>query len=83
MGPFETEAEARQAAAAAAGDARNGGIAAGNLAMLQNACAAAGVTLGAYDELIVEWLANFEPSACAVVAGLIIRAVATTDREPR
>lgn len=45
----------------------------GELALLE-ACAAAGIELGAYDRRIVAWLATMEPQACAVVAGMILRA---------
>jgi hypothetical protein len=37
-----------------------------------------GVQLGAYDRRIIDWLANYEPATCAVVASLIARAA-----EPR
>ena len=43
------------------------------LALLE-ACAAAGVHLGAYDRRILAWLAGFEPQTVAVVAGIILRA---------
>ncbi len=46
----------------------------GNHRLLEDACGAAGVDLGAYDQAILLWLAGFEPSTCAVVAGLIARA---------
>lgn len=45
-----------------------------NLAMLEQACAAAHVELGAYDQRILAWLAQWEPQTCAVIAGLITRA---------
>jgi hypothetical protein len=32
------------------------------------------VYLGAYDHRIIEWLTGWEPSTCAVIAGLISRA---------
>jgi hypothetical protein len=71
-GPFETE---RQAAEAARGRTL-GAIpdTAAQLAMLEGACATAGVDLGAYDLRILAWLAGWEPQMCAVVAGLITRA---------
>ncbi len=47
-----------------------------NAAMLTDACAAAGVELGAYDRRILRWLAGWEPTTCAVVAGIIARAAA-------
>ncbi|MDT4934058.1 MAG: hypothetical protein QOK11_1950 [Pseudonocardiales bacterium] len=43
------------------------------LALLE-ACAAAGVQLGAYDRKILGWLAGFEPQACAVIANIVLRA---------
>ena len=71
--PVETEREAAYAARhiydsppAAWGD--------GNRRLLEDACRAAGVLLGAYDHRILLWLAGYEPSTCAVVAGLISRA---------
>ena len=42
--------------------------------MLTEACEQAGVQLGAWDERILAWLAGWEDSTCAVVAGLIRRA---------
>jgi hypothetical protein len=74
-GPFSTEREA-------AGAARHiydsppgtGAWTAPNLTLLLDACAAAGVQVGAYDVRILEWLAGYEPSACAVTAGMIRRA---------
>ena len=42
--------------------------------LLCEALAAAGVELGAYDHKIVEWLAGWEPTTCAVIASLIGRA---------
>jgi hypothetical protein len=44
--------------------------------MLMDAVIAAGVPLGAYDRRIIEWLTNYEPAICAVIAGLITRAAA-------
>ena len=49
-------------------------LAAGNHQMLTQACAAARVQLGDWDRRILAWLAGWEPSTCAVVAGLIWRA---------
>ncbi len=79
-GPFESD---RQAAAdpavravyeAFAADPGAGKMTPLNERMLADACAAAGVKLGAYDQRIVTWLAGWEPQVCAVIAGLIIRA---------
>lgn len=80
--PLETEKQARGLpevrAAWAAFDANPGaGRMAPHLArMLTDACEAAGVTLGAYDQRIVTWLGGWEPATCAVFAGLIRRAYA-------
>ena len=63
-GPYETAREAQQA------------VTSPNLVVLLDACRAAGVELGAHDKLIIEWLARYEPSTVAVVAGLIRRAAA-------
>src|SRR5205809_900202 len=41
-----------------------------NLAQLLDACANAGIAVGTYDARILHWLANYEPSTVAVVAGL-------------
>jgi hypothetical protein len=70
-GPFGTEREARDYAATAAG-AR--GARERNHRMLDEACAAAGVELGAFDHRVIQWLSQWEPGTCAVVAGLITRA---------
>ena len=79
-GPLETERQARELPAVRAvyaafrADPGVGKMTPHNLAMLEGACEAAGVGLGAYDRRILAWLAGFEPQACAVVAGLITRA---------
>jgi hypothetical protein len=69
-GPSETE---REAAAAARHvydtDAAPGAWRDGSLRMLEDACRAAGVQLGAYDHRILVWLAAYEPSTCAVSPG--------------
>jgi len=81
-GPYETE---RQAAAeirraydalrsAAGGPPPAGEVTRLNAELLTRACADAGVTLGAYDRRIVQWLAGYEPATCGVIAGLIARA---------
>jgi hypothetical protein len=46
----------------------------GNLRLLEDACRAAGIPLGAYDYRILVWLTTWEPATCAVIAGLITRA---------
>lgn len=45
-------------------------------ALILGACDEAGVTLGAYDRRIVEWLSGWEPEVVAVIAGLIRRTAA-------
>jgi hypothetical protein len=81
-GPFETEREAAAAPAVPAvcaaygADPGAGKMAAHNLAMLRQACEAAGLELGAFDRRVLAWLAGFERATCAVVAGIITRAAA-------
>ena len=72
-GPYQTEREAH-AASWYARQGQFGAIDAANHAMLIDACAAAGVRTGDYDDRIIEWLARWEPATCAVIAGLIARA---------
>jgi hypothetical protein len=74
-GPYETESQA-DAAVQHIYDSPpgTGAWGTGNHKLLEDACGAAGVTLGAYDHRILLWLANWEPATCAVVAGLITRA---------
>jgi hypothetical protein len=80
-GPFETEREARAAAAAATGGEYTTET---NCRLLFGAIEAAGVTLGTYDRLIVAWLAGWERATCAVVAGPISRAHASVlDQDDR
>jgi hypothetical protein len=80
LGPFETEQEAirhpavRAVYAAMRASVRRGVMAEQEQQMLEGACEAAGVEIGAYDRRILAWLAGFEPQSCAVVAGLIARA---------
>ena len=82
-GPFETEQQVRdipavQAVRAAFRAAPGAGAhEPHNRALIEDACRAAGVKLGAYDRRIVAWLASWEPQICAVVAGLIRRAHAS------
>lgn len=79
-GPFETEQQARQTPAARAVWAAvraapgPGAMEPRNRKLIEDACRAAGVKLGAYDARIVSWLAGWEPQMCAVIAGLIRRA---------
>jgi hypothetical protein len=76
-GPFETE---REAAAAvrhihdAATPGRPGALTEGNVRLLEDTLHAAGVDLGKWDARILDWLAGWEPSTCAVVAGWVARA---------
>jgi hypothetical protein len=72
-GPYETE---RQAAAAVRHITASppGSWQDGEHRLLEDACRAAGVQLGAYDHRILLWLAGWEPATCAVIAGLITRA---------
>jgi hypothetical protein len=79
-GPFETEREARELPAVRAiydamhASRRRGVMGERGYRLLDEACQAAGVQVGAYDHRILVWLAGFEPETCAVVAGLISRA---------
>jgi hypothetical protein len=79
--PLDTERQARElppvrAAWAAwnAGGSRPGTMAPHMHRLLCEALSAAGVELGAFDHRIIWWLAGWEPTTCAVVAGLITRA---------
>jgi hypothetical protein len=72
-GPFETDYEAR----ASVGHILSSPAEAmtdGNLRLLEGACQAADIELGRWDHRIVVWLAGWEPSTVAVIAGLIARA---------
>ena len=79
-GPFETEREARELPAVQAvyrafdADPGAGKMAPHTRQMLEAACAAAGVDLGAFDRRILTWLSGWEPTTVAVVVGLIARA---------
>jgi len=73
-GPYQSEREAAGAVRAIHAAAPGIPLAAGNHQMLTQACAAARVQLGDWDRRILAWLAGWEPSTCAVVAGLIWRA---------
>jgi hypothetical protein len=79
-GPFETERQARETAAVRTANAAfDANPAAGkhiphHLRILMDACSAAGVFVGTYDLRILTWLANYEDTTCAVIAGLIRRA---------
>ena len=84
-GPFETEREARTAAHQVVRPEEGWSILhkSQNLFVLEQACEAAGVELGAFDRRILDWLSGFEDSICAVVAGLVARAVAAARPGPR
>jgi hypothetical protein len=79
-GPFATERDAQQAAVQYTGPpgasltGPPGQLAEANRSMLLDAVNAAGVELGDYDRRILDWLAGYEPSTCAVIAALIARA---------
>jgi hypothetical protein len=76
-GPFETEREAHAAAIEHAGPPREGWSILSesqHLDMLMDACADAGIAVGTYDSRILHWLAGYEDSTCAVIAGLVGRA---------
>ncbi len=72
-GPFETEYEARASVEHILGSPTEA-MTDGNHRLLEDACRAAGVGLGAWDHRILLWLAGWEPSTVAVIAGLITRA---------
>src|SRR6266700_927094 len=67
-GPYETEAEARAAAAcvyaAAHASSRRGVMTEQNHRLLCEAIGAAGTELGTYDHRIILWLAGWEPQVC-------------------
>jgi hypothetical protein len=73
IGPFESERAAAAAARHIYGlPPGTGAWGAAAHKMLEDACA--GIDLGAYDHAIILWLAGWEPSTVAVIAGLITRA---------
>ena len=79
-GPYETEQQVRELPAVRAiydamhASHRRGVMVELGYRLLDEACEAASVKVGAYDHRILIWLAGFEPETCAVVAGLITRA---------
>ena len=75
-GPFATELEARTAAHSLVPPSDGRAILSEdqNLELILRACEAAGVEMGAYDDRIAGWLAGWEDSICAVVAGWVLRA---------
>ena len=84
-GPFETYRDAARAARAAVPPEEGWTVlsAAQNRQLLGRALEAAGVEMGRYDDRIAEWLAGFEDSACAVIAGWVTRAYAAGKSAPR
>jgi hypothetical protein len=75
-GPYETEREAARAAQHIT-ESPAGSWTDGNHRLLEDACRSAGVELGAQDHAVLLWLAGWEPSTVAVIAGLIRRAART------
>jgi hypothetical protein len=75
-GPFESERQARGAGHAIVrpDDGCYVLSPSQNRLLLERACNAAGVELGAYDCRILDWLSGYEDSICAVIAGLVSRA---------
>jgi hypothetical protein len=74
-GPYETERQARTSVRHILDSPTGTGAwKDGNHRLLEGACQAVGVKLGAYDHRVLLWLASFEPQICAVIAGLITRA---------
>jgi hypothetical protein len=79
-GPFETRDQVRALPAVRASydaahiSSSRAVLGDGSRRILDEACAAAGVEVGAYDHRVVGWLAGWEPEICAVIAGLITRA---------
>ena len=84
-GPLETEREAHASALAAIQPENDQSILSRteNRLLFERACEAAGVELGAYDLRILDWLANYEDSTCAVIAGLVARTATTARPRPR
>jgi hypothetical protein len=72
-GPFETQRQAADSVRHII-DSPPGSWSDGNLRLLEDACRAARVPLGAHDSRILVWLAGWDPWTCAVVAGLVTRA---------
>ena len=84
--PLETERQAQELPAVRAvyeafrASPGVGRMAPHNHRMLDEACSAARVEPGVFDHRILLWLAGFEPTTCAVIAGLISRAAAGSAR---
>jgi hypothetical protein len=77
-GPFASERDARAAALAAIPPDEGMTIlsASQNRQLLGQACEAAGVETGRFDDLTLDWISGWEDAICAVVAGLVTRAYA-------
>ena len=79
-GPFESGADVSRTPAVQAvfaafdADPGVGKMQPMNQQMLDKACTAAGVELGAYDQQILAWLASWGPHECKVIADIITRA---------
>jgi hypothetical protein len=79
-GPYASQQEVQKLPAvravyeAFAASPDTGRMAPHNLAIIEDACQAAGVKLGDYDRAILTWLSGWEPSTCAVLAAIIRRA---------
>jgi hypothetical protein len=82
-GPYQTERQAAAAASRSCAAAPGVSLAAGNHRLLKEACTAAQLKLGDWDHTILTWLAGWEPSTCAVIAGLITRAATGQPPCPR
>jgi hypothetical protein len=79
FGPYRTEGDTYREPLHVAWTALNQGpVRSRDLKLdhLRQACADAGVELGAYDDRILTWLAGYEPSVVQVFIGLISRAYA-------
>jgi hypothetical protein len=70
-GPFETERKTRTAAHEVVRPEPGWSILrkSQDRFVIERACEAAGVELGAYDRQILDWLSSFEDSVCGVIAG--------------
>lgn len=87
-GPYETDRRVRELPAVRAiydamyASHRRGVMGELGYRLLDEACEAASVKVGAYDHRILIWLAGFEPETCAVVAALLSRAQAAGSARP-
>lgn len=75
-GPFDTEGQAHAAAAAKITPRPGSSILSTEQChqLIRGALESAGVTTGAHDDVIAWWLARYEDSTCAVIAGWVERA---------